>query len=134
MTALSRRTFASMATAFALSPATARAQTTLGVRIGTDPTVTYAEPYYAAVALGAVDIGIFTVVQLAQAIGRGIPFVVVVGGAMYSSKEPTTVLCIAKASPIRTAADCPTIPRRPRSSRSIRSSNSTRSAAWHGRL
>ena len=128
---ISRRAFASAATAFALVSATARAQTAPGIRIGTDPTDTYAEPYYAqdmgffktaaltaevidlqngaaisaAVASGAVDVGVSTVVQLAQAIGRGIPFVVIAGGAMYSSKEPTTVLCVAKASAIKTAAD-----------------------------
>ena len=128
---ISRREFAYAATAIALWPAATRAQTPLSIRIGTDPTDTYAEPYYAqdmgffktagleaqvidlqngaaiaaAVASGAVDVGVSTAVQLAQAIGRGIPFVLIAGGAMYSSKEPTTVLCVAKTSPIKSAAD-----------------------------
>jgi ABC-type nitrate/sulfonate/bicarbonate transport system substrate-binding protein len=44
---ISRREFAYAATALALWPAAARGQASLSIRIGTDPTDTYAEPYYA---------------------------------------------------------------------------------------
>jgi NitT/TauT family transport system substrate-binding protein len=130
--AVGRRVFLSGAAALVAAARPVLAQSALvPIKVGTDPTDTYAEPYYAeemgffkqagldaqvidlqngaaiaaAVASNAVDVGISTVVQLAQAVARGLPFVLVAGGAMYSSKEPTTVLCVAKNSPIATAKD-----------------------------
>lgn len=108
-----------------------RARTPAPIRVGTDPADTYTEVYYArdlglfkkaglnveivdlangaaiasAVAGGAVEFGISTPVQLAQAVSRGVPFSIVAAGAMYSTKAPTTVLCVAKNSPIRGARE-----------------------------
>ena len=58
-----------------------------------------------AVAAGALDIGISNPVQLGNAVSRGIPFVYVAGGGLYNTAAPTTVLCVAKDAPIKTAKD-----------------------------
>ena len=101
------------------------------LKIGATANDTYAQPYYAqdegyftkaglavdittftngasvaaAVASGAIDIGISNPVQLANAISRGIPFVCFAGGALYLSSSATTVLCVAKDAPYKTAKD-----------------------------
>jgi NitT/TauT family transport system substrate-binding protein len=58
-----------------------------------------------AVAAGAADIGISNTVNLANALAHGAPFTVIAAGAMYSAKNPTTVLVVPAKSPIRTARD-----------------------------
>ena len=50
------------------------------------------------VASGAIDIGISSVITLANATIRGLPFVYVAGGGMYTASAPTIVLCVAKDS------------------------------------
>lgn len=111
------------------SPATT--QTLPALKVGATANDTFAEAYYAqdmgffkkaglnvelstftngasvanAVASGAVDIGISNPVGLAGALTHGIPFTIVAGGGMYSTKEPTTVLCVAANSAIRSAKD-----------------------------
>jgi NitT/TauT family transport system substrate-binding protein len=122
------RSVALIAAAVAAAPLRAaaqpRAQPTR-IRIGAVPVDSYAEPFYAralglferagfavdvvpfsssgpmaaAAAGGAVDIGMTDVSVLANAVGRGLPFVVIAGGGLYSSAEPTTVLCVAKSAP-----------------------------------
>lgn len=116
--------------AAALLPRSALAQSA-PLRVGTDPFDSYAEPYYAqdlglfqkaglnveittlsngaaitnGVASGALDIGISNPVQLANAILHGIPLALIAGAGMYSSKAPTTVLCVAKSSLLQSAKD-----------------------------
>lgn len=101
------------------------------IRVATDPFDSYAEAYYAAdrgffkkaaldvqvisfstggaimtgIASGNADIGISNPVLLANAIGHGIPFTTIAGGGMYSTKAPTTLLCVAAKSPLQNAAD-----------------------------
>jgi NitT/TauT family transport system substrate-binding protein len=58
-----------------------------------------------ALASGAIDVSIANVVTLAQAHAKGIPFVLIAGGGVYSTETPTTVLMVAESSPIRKAAD-----------------------------
>jgi NitT/TauT family transport system substrate-binding protein len=58
-----------------------------------------------AVAGGAADIGISNPVVLADAVAHHIPFTLIAAGALYTSKAPTTELCVAKDSPLRTAKD-----------------------------
>lgn len=109
-------------------PAWAQAAT---LRVGATANDTYAEAYYAqdmgfftkagltveittftngaaisaAVASGALDLGISNPVQLGNAVSRGIPFVFVAGAGLYNTAAPTTVLCVAKDSAIKTAKD-----------------------------
>jgi NitT/TauT family transport system substrate-binding protein len=113
-----------LAAAAQSTPAPAR------IRLGAVPVDSYAEPFYAhemgffdraglaveltifnsggpmaaAAAGGAIDIGMVDVAVQANAVGRGLPFVAIAGSSLYSSKDPTTVLCVAKGAPYRTAA------------------------------
>jgi NitT/TauT family transport system substrate-binding protein len=101
------------------------------VRIGSVPADTYAEGFYAldlglfdkaglsveivpftngaamaaAAAGGSIDIGVGDAIELANGVSRGLPFVLIAGGGLYSSSAPTTTLCIAKSSTIARAAD-----------------------------
>lgn len=101
------------------------------IRIATSPIDSASEPYYAddkgffrsaglnvqvqsisngpaiaaAVASGAIDIGVGSSLPLALAHQRGIPFVIIFPGGIYSPQAPTTVLMVAKDSPIRSASD-----------------------------
>ena len=112
-------------------PRRARAQTRGPVRLATDPYDSFSEAYYAqdqgfftkagldidvltfvngaaisdAVAGGGADVGISNPVSLANAIAHGVPFTLIAGGGMYSSTAPTTVLAVAKNSPLRAIAD-----------------------------
>jgi NitT/TauT family transport system substrate-binding protein len=109
----------------------ARAQATATLRVGATANDTYAEAYYAqdmgffsragltveittftngaavsaAVASGALDIGISNPVQLGNAVSRGIPFVFIAGGGLYNTAAPTTVLCVAKNASIKRPRD-----------------------------
>lgn len=116
----------------ALLPRTAAAQTApVPVRMGSVPADTYAGGYYAldlglfdkaglsvevvpftngaamaaAAAGGSIDVGIGDATELANGIGRGLPFVLIAGGGVYSTAAPTTTLCVAKSSTIARAAD-----------------------------
>jgi NitT/TauT family transport system substrate-binding protein len=59
----------------------------------------------AGIASGALDVGVSNPVQLASAITHGLPFVYFAGGAFYNSDIPTTVLCVAKDSPLKTVKE-----------------------------
>jgi len=109
----------------------ALAQSAPVVRIGATANDTYAEAYYAqdkgfftaagltvelttftngaavsaAVAGGALDIGISNPVQIANAVDHGIPFVFFAGGALYATAAPTTVLCVAADGKIAAPKD-----------------------------
>ena len=58
-----------------------------------------------AVVGGAVDVGISTTLNLANAITRGVPLVVIAPGPMTTVKNPTGLICVAKSSPYKTAKD-----------------------------
>jgi NitT/TauT family transport system substrate-binding protein len=59
----------------------------------------------AALAGGALDVACANVGVLSNAHSRGIPISVIAPGGGYSSDSPTTVLAIAKNSPIASAKD-----------------------------
>jgi NitT/TauT family transport system substrate-binding protein len=109
----------------------AAAQTRAHLRIGATANDSFAEAYYAqdlgffaragidaeittfangaqvstGVASGAIDIGISSVITLANATIRGLPFVYVAGGGMYTASAPTIVLCTAKDSTLTDARE-----------------------------
>jgi NitT/TauT family transport system substrate-binding protein len=116
----------------AVLPRPARAQSTpLKLRIGSVPADTYAGGFYAldlglfdkaglsveitpfangaamaaAAAGGSIDIGVGDATELANGVSRGLPFVLIAGGGLYSSTAPTTTLCVAKSSAIARAAE-----------------------------
>ena len=110
----------------------ARAQAPLAVlRVGATANDTYAQAYYAldmgffqkaglavdlqtlnngaavsaAIAAGALDVGVSTPVQLANAVARGVPFVLVAAGALETPRVPAGLVLVAKNGPLRTAKD-----------------------------
>jgi NitT/TauT family transport system substrate-binding protein len=58
-----------------------------------------------AVAGGGADIGVATTLNLANAITRGVPFVIIAPAAMETAKNPSGALCVAKTSAYKTAKD-----------------------------
>lgn len=124
-----------LAASFALSVAGAtrpvRAQALATLRVGATANDTYAQSYFAqdagffgraglavelqtlnngaavsaAVAAGALDVGVSTPVQIANAVSRGVPFVFVAAGALETPKVPVGLVCVAKNGPIRSAKD-----------------------------
>lgn len=103
----------------------------LVVRMATSPTEAYAQPFYAkasgifakngidaqiqllgtgaavsaALAGGAIDVGVGTVVSIASAIQRGIPFVMIAPAELTTADAPTALLCVEKSSSIQSAKD-----------------------------
>lgn len=101
------------------------------LRVGATPNDSFAEAYYAdemgffrragldvrissfangaqvttGVAAGALDVGISSVITLANATLHGLPFAYLAGGGMYVAAAPTIVLCVAKDAPLREARD-----------------------------
>jgi NitT/TauT family transport system substrate-binding protein len=130
---IARRSFLiGSATALAAGASTAAgAQTRMRLRIGATANDGFAEAYYAAdlgyfaragidadvatfvngaqvstgVASGALDIGISSVITLANATIRGLPFVYIAGGGMYTASAPTLELCVAKDSTLANARE-----------------------------
>jgi NitT/TauT family transport system substrate-binding protein len=116
--------------AAAAVPRIARAQAPT-IRIGTVPTESYAPPYFAqaagffsraglnveitpfttggavtnAAAGNALDVGMGDAIQLGLAVVRGIPFGFIAGGTQYTTDAPTSRLCVAKTSTLRSAKD-----------------------------
>ena len=77
-------------------------------RAGLDVTVTVfpgSGPVTAAVASGALDVGLTDLVQLGNAYNRAVPISAIAGGGLYTPQDSTTELCVGKTSPIRTAKD-----------------------------
>ena len=77
-------------------------------RAGLDVSVTVfpgSGPVTAAVAGGALDVGLTDLVQLANAFNRGVPLAAISGGGLYTSADSTTELCVGKNSTIRAAKD-----------------------------
>ncbi len=111
-------------------PRRARAQAT-ALRIGSVAADAYAEPYYAqdlgsfaraglnvelssfpngaalaaAVVGGSVDAGVGDATEVANGVARGVPFALFAGCGLYSTKAPTTLLCVAKDGPVASAKD-----------------------------
>jgi NitT/TauT family transport system substrate-binding protein len=133
MQLLSRsRALGVIAAGAALLPRTASAQSApVPLRVGSVAADTYAGGYYAldlglfdkaglsveitpfangaamaaAAAGSSIDVGIGDATELANGISRGLPFVLLAGGGVYSTTSPTTTLCVAKTSTIAKAAD-----------------------------
>jgi NitT/TauT family transport system substrate-binding protein len=132
MTISRARTLGIIAAAAAALPRSAWAQNApLKLRVGSVPADTYAGGYYAldlglfdkaglsveitpfangaamaaAAAGGSIDVGVGDATELANGVSRGLPFVLIAGGGLYSSTAPTTTLCVAKSSTIARAAD-----------------------------
>ena len=104
---------------------------TSAVRIGSNPSESYAEPYYGsdagmfaraglnvevesfangaaiaqAILAGALDVGLTDVISVASAKVRNIPLVYFAPGVLYSSTAPTSTLCTTKESLLKTAKD-----------------------------
>jgi NitT/TauT family transport system substrate-binding protein len=119
------------AASFGMSSPRAFAQDAAPVKVSMTPVDSSAEPYFAvdagfakaaglnvelvpsqngaaiaaAVAGGAVDIGNGNLVSVAIAHAKGIPFVLIAPGGLYSSKTPSTQLFVPKASTARTGRD-----------------------------
>jgi NitT/TauT family transport system substrate-binding protein len=58
-----------------------------------------------AAAGNSLDIGVGEATELANGAIRGLPFVIIAGGSLYNTNAPTTLLCVAKTSTIKTAKD-----------------------------
>ena len=128
---LPRRGALGLMTAAMLSPLAATAQSSPTIRVAAALSDPYAEPYYGldsgifrragldvqitnfsnageiiqAAAGGVVDIGLADMIQVANAADHGLPYVFFAGAGLYTSAAPTTVLCVAKNSPVKTAKD-----------------------------
>jgi NitT/TauT family transport system substrate-binding protein len=108
-----------------------RAQTLVPLRLGTVPQDSGAECYYghdsgifakhgidaqingmasgpaiaSAVLAGALDIGFSNMFSLEAAYDKGLPFTLISAASVYDDAAPTSLLIVAKDSPIRTAHD-----------------------------
>ena len=124
------RVLALLAAVPVLRPASARAQAP-AVRLGGSGTDLYIEPFLAldagyfaragltaevsalanggaiasAVAGGALDAGLADMIQIANAVNRGLPFAFFAGSGLYSSEAPILALGVAKNGAIKTAKD-----------------------------
>jgi NitT/TauT family transport system substrate-binding protein len=58
-----------------------------------------------AVLGGSMDVGMSDTIQVANAVRRGLPVAFFAGGCLYDTAAPTTRLCVAKSSTLRTAKD-----------------------------
>lgn len=129
---LSRSRFLAAVPIVAAATRTAYAQPApISLRIGSNPTDGFGEGFYAldmgffakagisatvnafanggvmagAVAAGALDIGISSVISLANASLHGVPLVYVAGGGIYDTTAPTQAIVVAKDSPLQTPKD-----------------------------
>jgi NitT/TauT family transport system substrate-binding protein len=101
------------------------------VRIGTNPVDPFGTSYYGvdrgffrdagidaqlttlpngatitqAVLAGDLDVGIANIVQVANAVARGLPVAMIAPAALYSAKHSYSQLCVAKNATVRTARD-----------------------------
>lgn len=128
-----RRTWIASAAATAGAAVLARraAAQTATVRMATSPAESYAQPFFAqdagifakygidaqiqtlangasvltALAGGVIDVGVGTIVGIAAAVERGVPFVMLAPAQMTTAKAPTGVLCVEKTSTIQTGKD-----------------------------
>lgn len=101
------------------------------LRVGTSPSGSYAEPLYfapaepalrtgfaldvnlfssstataAAVASGALDLGVADALAIANGVIHGIPFRIFATGAVYTPATASSYVCVARSSPIANAKD-----------------------------
>jgi ABC-type nitrate/sulfonate/bicarbonate transport system substrate-binding protein len=125
-----RTHFIAISAAVVAATRPARAQAP-AVRIGGVPSDSYGEPYFgldggffakaglnvevvsfgsgaqiaAAVAGGALEVGLADAIQVGAGYQRGVGFGYFAGGVLYSSSAPTTQLCVAKSGPIKAPKD-----------------------------
>jgi NitT/TauT family transport system substrate-binding protein len=59
----------------------------------------------AAVVSGSLDVGGINVLSLAAAHEKGLPLKIAASGSTYTTKNPTTVMLVPNASPLKTAHD-----------------------------
>jgi ABC-type nitrate/sulfonate/bicarbonate transport system substrate-binding protein len=130
MSTIARSTFSAALGAAALAPLAARAQTTT-LRVGAPLTDSFGTPWFikdagafarsgydvelstipaasavaAAVAGGALELGVSDLVSTAQAVQKGVPIAMIAPCGLYSSSEPVTALYVAKSSPIQKPKD-----------------------------
>ena len=109
----------------------AGAQTSTPVRVGASPADAFAEGVYAnaagffkgagldvtlvamansgamgaALAGGAIDIGLANPIVIANARQQGLPFYAIAPSALFRADEPGTLLMVAQNSPLKTAKD-----------------------------
>jgi NitT/TauT family transport system substrate-binding protein len=126
-----RATFAAATAAMLVSARAASAQTPAVIRVATGGKESDAQAYYAqelgyfaraglnvevqtmqsgsaiaaGVAAGALQIGVASVLVVATAHQRGLPFVYIAPAAQYSSAAPPSVLVVAANSPLRSAQE-----------------------------
>jgi NitT/TauT family transport system substrate-binding protein len=127
----SRRRALTILGAAALAPAVATAQTKTALKVCTTIGDSFSQPFYgvdtgmfanagldvdlivennagaavAAVAGGSADVGLGDFVGLANAVGHGIPMVLLAGAARYLPTAAPTLMCVAKNSPIQRPKD-----------------------------
>lgn len=123
---LSRSTFLAVTPLALAATSVARAQEST-LRVGCVPTDGFSEAWYAqemgffqkagltveittmnngqgsvtAIAGNAIDVGISSVIAIANAAIRGIPMVYIGGGNMFDVAAPTLAMCVAKDSPMK---------------------------------
>lgn len=129
---MNRAAFATIAAAACATPTIVRSQNLPTVRFGTIQTESYALSIYAkdqgffakngvnvelqyvpgasggitaALVGGALDIGCISMGPTSNAHLRGIPLRLIAPGGIITAESPTTVMCVAKNSPITTARD-----------------------------
>jgi NitT/TauT family transport system substrate-binding protein len=129
---ITRRDIIAAAAVYPLAAAASplRAQTA-SLRVGTSPSGSYAEPLFfapaeptlrtgvtldvslfssstataAAVAAGALDIGVADPLAIANGVIHGIPFRILATGAVYTPATASSYVCVAQSSPIKSAKD-----------------------------
>jgi NitT/TauT family transport system substrate-binding protein len=116
--------------AVAMLPSRAGAQTRPVIRVGVESGAeTFSEPLYgvdagmfaragldvqpaifpaagpiaAALAGGALDLGATDVILLANAVNRGVPLVAIAASGLFRTQEPTSGICVPRASALRSA-------------------------------
>lgn len=66
---------------------------------------TNAQAMVQAAAGNAIDVGMADLVQVANAYNHGVPLGFIAPAGIYDSKLPTTLICVAKNAPVRSAKD-----------------------------
>lgn len=128
---LSRRRLLALAALAAAAPARPAAAQAAPLRIAAQPAEIFAEPIYLveggflsraglsgevtrfttsgqvvqAVLGGSIDIGLSDMTQIANAHNRDLPLAFIAGSGLYRTETPSTLLCVAKGSPVRGPKD-----------------------------